>query len=350
MEVPTGAIADVLGRRRAMIASFAAYIAAFTIFGLSEIVGMLFAAMFLFSVGEAFRTGTHKAIIFDWLARQGRADERTAVYGCTRSWSKLGSAVSVVIAAATVFATGDYSTIFLFCIVPYAVNIGNFLTYPKYLDGQRSEGRRLGAVARTLLRALVASMRRSPLRRLLAESMTYEGVYKASKGAVYCLLHLLSSFASRRSGRFARGAGGEERAAHLLWWLDLLVFAGMAGGIVMGLSPVVIAAFVLLAVLQNFWRPILVGRVASYADPSQTATVLSIESQAKSLFVVAVAPLLGWAVDRVSSASYELRFVPVVVVGVAICVLMLLTAPGRRADRGQASSGGAPRASDACRQ
>ena len=67
MEIPTGAIADVLGRRRAMIASFVAYIAAFAIFGLSERAWPLFPAMLAFAVGEAFRTGTHKAIIFDWL-------------------------------------------------------------------------------------------------------------------------------------------------------------------------------------------------------------------------------------------------------------------------------------------
>ena len=33
MEIPTGAVADVLGRRRSMIASFLAYIASFALFG-----------------------------------------------------------------------------------------------------------------------------------------------------------------------------------------------------------------------------------------------------------------------------------------------------------------------------
>ncbi|PCJ64676.1 MAG: MFS transporter, partial [Candidatus Hydrogenedentota bacterium] len=72
MELPTGAIADVLGRRKAMMVSFGAYIAAFLVFATSASLPLLFVAMFLFAMGEAFRTGTHKAIIFDWLAQEGR--------------------------------------------------------------------------------------------------------------------------------------------------------------------------------------------------------------------------------------------------------------------------------------
>ena len=139
MEIPTGAVADIAGRRKSMILSFISYSISFAIFGLSEKIWMLFVAMFFFSVGEAFRTGTHKAIIFNWLGTQGRQSEKTAVYGFTRSWSKMGSAVSVVIAGIMVFISKDYSMIFLFCIIPCVINIINFLTYPEYLDGSKTQ-------------------------------------------------------------------------------------------------------------------------------------------------------------------------------------------------------------------
>jgi len=148
-------------------------------------------------------------------------------------------------------------------------------------------------------------------------------------GAVYFVLHLLGSFASRGAGRLAEASGGEERSARLLWWMDLAAFALMAAGILAGLWSLVIGAFVLLAVLQNIWRPILVSRVASHADATQTATVLSIESQAKSLFLAAVAPLLGWSIDLIaSSGDGDLQFLPVAALGIAVSTLMLVT--GRR--------------------
>ena len=112
LEIPTGVVADMYGRRLAMICSMLAYIVSFVVFGVSDIFWLLFVAMFFFAIGDAFRTGTHKAMIFEWLRHENRTREKTKVYGYTRSWSKTGSALSVVIAAALVFYTGRYSHIF----------------------------------------------------------------------------------------------------------------------------------------------------------------------------------------------------------------------------------------------
>ncbi len=352
MEVPTGAIADVVGRRRSMIFSFLAYIAAFAVFAFGMRLWMLFAAMLCFSVGEAFRTGTHKAIIFDWLARQGRAGEKTKVYGFTRSWSQIGSAVSVVIAGVLVFITGRYSLIFVFSIVPYTLNIINFLTYPAVLDGPRAERANLAGVGRLLYRAFGNSIRQRPLRRLFVESMCFEGAFKVCKdylqpvirsaalalpllvhladfkrtavlvGAVYFVLYLASSTASRHADALARRAGSEETSARWLWWIDLVIFAAMAVAMALGRMELAIAAFIALAILQNFWRPILISRFADRAEASQTATVLSMESQAKAIFAAVLAPLLGLAVDRMPS---EFRFLPVGVVGVFAAMVVLLS-------------------------
>ena len=70
MEIPSGALADLYGRRRCMLISFTSYIICFAIFGYSQSIWQLFLAMFFFSIGEAFRSGSHKAMIFDWLERQ----------------------------------------------------------------------------------------------------------------------------------------------------------------------------------------------------------------------------------------------------------------------------------------
>ena len=365
MEIPTGAVADVLGRRRSMIVSLLAYIASFAMFGACSRLWLLGVAMLLFSIGDAFRTGTHKAMIFDWLERQGRLSEKTAVYGRTRSWSKLGSAASVLIATGLVFYTEQYSIVFYVCIIPYLLGIVNFLGYPPYLDGPQRHQQAAAGILRTLLSALSQGFRNAALRRLLVESMGYEGLFQSGKdyiqpviqaaclslplmlalgerfdlaerqqvaigvGIVYFVLHLLSSLASRRAGTFADRFGGEERSARLLWQMDLLGFAAMAAGIVAGLPMVVIIAFVLLAVLQNLWRPILVSRVASHARSEQTAPVLSIESQAKSLFVAVTAPLRGWSVDWITSYDHDLRFLPIAALGLAISAIMLLSMRSR---------------------
>lgn len=355
-EIPSGAVADLYGRRRAMIFSFCAYIASFATFALSESFAVLFMAMFFFGLGDAFRTGTHKAMIFDWLRMQDRLDEKTKVYGFTRSWSQMGSALSVLIAGALVFYRGNYTDIFWYSIIPYGVNIINFLGYPSQLDGGRQSEFSLKAVAKLLGKALKSAVYFPPLRRLVFEGMGFEGMYKASKdflqpilkqtaialpilvalddskrsallvAGVYFLLYFLSSFASRNSHRFSDWRGGEEGAAQLMWWIDLALFASLIPALWFGWLPSVIVLFVALAILQNIWRPVLISRFDAQSTPDMGATVLSIEAQAKSLATIIFAPLLGWLVDAFALiAPVEVaQFVPIGIVGTCIAIAILL--------------------------
>ena len=52
LEVPSGAMADLFGRRRSMILSFCAYALSFLAFGLATSFWSLAGAMVLFGVGE----------------------------------------------------------------------------------------------------------------------------------------------------------------------------------------------------------------------------------------------------------------------------------------------------------
>lgn len=366
-EIPSGAVADVWGRRRSMILSFCAYIASFTIFGLSKNLPLLFLAMFFFAVGDAFRTGTHKAMIFTWLRIQGRTDERTKTYGYTRSWSKFGSALSVILAAVFVFFSNSYVYIFYFSIIPYVLGIVNFLGYPKELDGRSKKEVSLRKVAAHLKEALGVSLRRGSLRRLIFESMGFEGVFKAAKdylqpilksaalpltallvvtaglnepqkaallvGPVYFVLYVLSGLASRHAHRLVSVCGGadclaevrEDRCARLLWGLNLIAFAGLVPAMYYGVHPAMIAGFLVLFVLQNLWRPVLISRFDAHSSEAQGATVLSIESQAKSISTMLVAPVLGLAVDQVAARGIGGEFWPVGALGAAIALLFFLT-------------------------
>ena len=64
-----------------------------------------------------------------------------------------------------------------------------------------------------------------------------------------------------------------------------------------GWNALAIALFVLLAMLLNSWLPIYLERIDEASDREIGATLLSVDSQANSVFVMLVAPVLGWAVD-----------------------------------------------------
>ena len=382
-QVPSGAIADLYGRRRCMMFSFCAYIVSFAIFAFSSALWQLLLAMSFFSLGDAFRTGTHKAMIFGYLQRHGRSDEKTKYYGMTRSWSKMGSALSVVIAAGIVFTASAfhgnsqaavYRYLFLACIVPYLISLVNFASYPRYLDGTAGKAPPIGEIFTHLLRVGRDAVKAPALRRLLIESMGYEGIYKVAKDylqpivkglaltlpllaalkgmqrtaglilIVYVAIYLLESFSSRRSDSVRRRKGGEEHGAWFLWKLNLIVFTVIAAGLTVdwylsgaavsfGLA-VAIAGFMALAVLQNLWRPMHMGRFDTVGDAKAGATILSVESQAKSLSAAIFAPLLGLAVNAIKNFSQvhseHAKFIPVCLVGILFAAAMLTLRRGPR--------------------
>lgn len=352
LEIPTGAVADTIGRRWAMILSHVAYVAAFLTFGFTTSIGALFVAMFAFAIGEAFRTGTHKAIIFAWLKSQGREKEKTHIYGITRSWSQMGSAVSVIVAAVLVFWLEDYSVIFWVSALPAALNIVNFLSYPKSLDFPVDRKPDRTGTLRLLWHAALQCFTSKNLRRPITESMAYEGMYGASKdylqpliqnialalplfvawettqrtailiAAVYAVLYVLGSFASRYSGPITTALGNEQKASRYLWAAYGAAFALLLVATMTTWTGLAIVSFITLAVMQNIWRPILIGRVADQADEHAMATVLSVESQAKSIGIAVIAPVLGLAVDRMPAAY---QFTPIAILGIAITAMALLS-------------------------
>jgi len=355
MEVPSGAVADLFGRRRCMMLSFGAYIASFALFGLSHSYPQLFLAMFFFAVGEAFRTGTHKAMIFTWLRLQGRLDEKTRVYGYTRSWSKIGSAVSTVIAVFIVWWAQDYAWVFLLAIIPYVGGLINFAAYPKELEGQPEAGVGLRDVFAHLGKCVGDSVRLRGLRRLVIESMSFEGVYKAVEdylqpvvknmallvpalawigetrrsavliGLVYVALYLGSAYASRGAHRLVKRAGGEEPGSRLLWRVVFATYAVLVPLLYYGLYQVAVVVFICLSMVQNLWQPVLVSRFDAYASETEGATVLSIESQARAISTMVVAPVFGVAVDFVRVNGPGAEFWPVALISAAIALAMLLT-------------------------
>lgn len=365
LEVPSGVMADLFGRRRTMVASFGAYVVAYVVLGLARPLWAIALGMLLIGVGDAFRSGTHKAMIFDWLAAQGREAERVAIYGRTRSWSQVGSALAVPIAAAVVIGRGQYADVFWLSAIPAALNLVNLATYPRALEGPRradatvrESARALWAAARTLWRPEGGGR---ALQGLLLEAAAFSGLYRAVKdylqplvagvalatpwllrfdeaaraavmiGVVYAGLFVLGSLASRHAHRLVERAGGLPAGARWIRGAVAATFGMMLGGLATGLDAVGIAAFVLLGLLHNLFRPVLVARFDEHAPDRLGATVLSVESQASSLGAVLCAPVLGLVVDAVSTSS-EVTLWPVAAVGLGLSLLVVAVGGRRSTD------------------
>ena len=355
MEIPSGGVADVWGRRRSMIFSMAGYIVSFAIFATATVYWMFFPAMLLFAIGDAFRTGTHKAMIFDWLEHYGREKEKTKIYGFTRSWSKIGSALSVIIATGVVFLTGSYIWLFWLAIIPYLLNVLNFTMYPAFLDPSHDSDRSFKKVFSTLVDGIRLCAQRKPVRNIIIENICFEGFFGVAKdylqplikaaalssslllslsgerrtallvAVIYVILNLLSSYASRKSHWIVEKAGNENSLSTWILSIAFIAYILAAIGLGAGISVIAIGAFILLYLLLNVWKPVFVSRFYELAEKQSAATTLSISNQSKSLAVVVIAPLLGWTVDHFHKGNTQLEsLLPVACFGIFFGITGLL--------------------------
>jgi len=336
LEIPSGVAADVFGRRRSMIVSFIAYIGSFLLFFFFSHFAVFVAAMIAFSLGEAFRTGTHKAMILDYLKMKGWTKWKVFYYGHTRSWSQIGSAVSAVLAALLVFYSGNLRSVFLFTVIPYLAGLVLFITYPKELDGIKASRRDLTKKLNVLepwkeaFVELGALMVRSRSRRAFLSSSFFDGFFKAMKdyiqpmiegmalslpillalsgqervaliiGGVYFILYVGTSQVAKKAGSLAERIGSLPKAMNGTYLVGILFIFLIGISYHLGYPAVSVAVFIIYYFLENLRRPISLGYVTESIKEEIMATGLSGESQIKTLFVAILAPAVGMVADLTS--------------------------------------------------
>jgi len=352
LEIPTGVIADSYGRRKSMISAFSAYLISFCLFYFFNHFYIYAFAMILFAAGEAFRSGTHKAMILEYLRIKGWEDWKVEYYGHTRSVSQFGSAISSLIAIAIVFSANSYRPVFLMSMIPYVFGLLLMFTYPKYLDGEilKLKGKWGGNIKRrfgaTLVEFKGMFINREAMKAIFNSSV-FDGFFKSSKdylqpilkaqalalpiflylakkqriavvvGIVYFFLYILTSLASRNAGRFVNKIKSLTLAINLTYIVGgvLLLISGISTSF--NLPSIAVLVFVLFYITQNLRRPMNVGYISDNISHKTMASGLSVESQIKTIIMAILAPVIGLLADRFG-------------VGVAliiVAILFLLTFP-----------------------
>ncbi|MCD4746435.1 MAG: MFS transporter [Bacteroidales bacterium] len=329
-EIPTGIIADSIGRRRTMITAFIIYIISFITFYFSIKYLFFIIAMILYSFGDAFRTGTHKAMIFEYLKIKGWDDQKVYYYGNTRSFSQLGSAISSLIAGFIIFFTGSYKFIFLYSTIPYILDLILIMTYPKVLDGnvQKIKGKKIKQNFKKVIKDFIFSFKDIKVLKAIANLSVYTGFYRAVKdylqpvlmtfalalpilvffedkqrasiiiGIVYFIIYILTSFAARKSGKTA------ARFKNLNIPLNLTLVIGLVLGILSGifynlhLTLISIILYIGLYLVENLRKPMGVAYITDMLKRDILTTALSAESQTHTLIAAIIAPLLGFFADK----------------------------------------------------
>jgi len=323
LEIPTGVIADIAGRKKSLLLGFTGYIISFLIFYYYSFFMPLIFAMFFFALGDAFRTGTHKAMILDYLKQNNISHLKTDYYGRTRSWSQRGSAVSALLGGGLVLAVNNFAIIFIVSVIPYIFNFINILSYPGYLDGPVKKSKKKNFS----VKEFSSIFRNGNYRKRVVNSASFDALFKTIKDYIqpvithFALLIPLSfSFSNTQKstvaisviyfGIFILNAIGSrfagvisDKFSHISRAIDITFITGCIIAVICGISfelniPfVTLVLFVILFVYQNVRRPINISYISETIPDKFLAAGLSVESQSRTFLVAVLSPVMGLIAD-----------------------------------------------------
>jgi MFS family permease len=323
-EIPSGIIADTFGRKTALAGSFLIYIISFIIFYASTNFWLFFTAFVFYGMADAFRTGTHKGMIMQYLKINNWQNQKINYYGHTRSWSQKGAALSALLAGILVFFSGNYQNIFLFSIVPYLINFALILSYPNELNKtqiHKSENLDFKAIFNTIFKVL----KQPRVIKIINTTSIHTAYLKAVKdyiqplmlqvivlipifygldvkkknglfiGLIYFVIYLITSKASQVASKFTK------RNKNNIAYRTLLI--GFGFGVLSGLfynynlSILSLIAFIAIYVIENIRKPILTGFIAEEVPNEILTSVISVQSQLKTIMTAALALVFGLCAD-----------------------------------------------------
>lgn len=339
-EVPSGFIADFFGRKKELYLCFGFYIISFICFFLIGSYWIAIIAMIFFGLGEAFRSGTHKAMIYTYLEEKNWQGHKAFVYGRTRSFSLIGSAISSVLAIVLILNVPSSRFIFLASILPYIFDLLLIMSYPESLNGEQIKME--GKLFNQMKNHLSAILKKPKLRSILISSASFEAVFKSIKdyiqpilemliissgflligsmtpdenlkivlGMSYGLIYILSAFAARKA-YILKNYTSSINLLNTFYFLLAISLIALFFFIEFKLYIVVILMYLVLYLLRDMRKPIFVDVCDDYMEKHQRATVLSVESQLRALMTVIIAPGVGFIADRFG-VSYVLLSIGIV--------------------------------------
>jgi len=312
-QVPTGALADRLGRRRAMMAGALAMMAACGVFAMAH-------RFELFAVGEALAalsmtlcSGADSAYLYDLLQDNALGHEYPRREGTASAFHLVGS--TLAFSAGGVLGSRDL-------VLPYLVTAGvaacAFLAALFMREGRHARAE--VPSARETVEQMIASFRLVGGRPRLLWAIAYSAVvfallrsteyiyppYLASAGFgiaatghIFAASYLIAATVAHRTHRL------RERFRETVLLGGLLAVLAVTF-LVMGWTVGIVGVVVLFAqaAANGLYSPLVKPLINQEIDDSRRrATVLSVDSMVRRGAFLLMSPLIGWRMEQAGASA-----------------------------------------------
>src|SRR5829696_7628477 len=302
LELPSGSLADVLGRKWSMTAGALLIAGSTALMFVADSLWLLLPALYLNGAAYAFRSGSQQAFLFDSLDEPA-GTRFTSLLGRLNSVSYVAIAATTAIGAS--LAERDYA-------LPFGLAAGAGLAAAFLAAGLREPQR---PPARQGMSGTIAEALRIVRgdRQLLVLI-----VFAATLWTVSALVHLYAQAVLAERGlapsqigfvlgatlfTTAIGAWLSGRLATLRtfrFWTVIATGAIAGSGLLMGGAPLLVAllGLIIAELFAGAFEPMIAQRVNTAITSAQRATVLSVEGFLYSVTMIWAFPLFGWTAER----------------------------------------------------
>ncbi|MCA9879309.1 MAG: MFS transporter, partial [Thermomicrobiales bacterium] len=304
LELPSGSIADILGRKWSMAMGALLIAVSTAMMFVADSMWLLLPAMFLNGAAYAFRSGAQQAYLFDNLSGDPGGNRFTNILGKLNAFAYL--AIAATSALGATLADRNYAW-------PFGLTVG-FALAATWLAVGLFEPERPQAVRQSMAGAITEALRIVRGDRVLLALITFMAALWTVSALVYLYAQALLSergMPVAQIGIFLSSstlitALGAWLAGRLIAWRSFRFWAVTATAVVAG-SGVVLAGAPLLAALIGLllaeffagsFEPMVAQRINDAISSAQRATVISVESFFFSLTMVWAFPLFGWSAER----------------------------------------------------
>ena len=305
LEIPTGIFADFYGKKKSIVLAKILVTSSFLLFAFAQSFLLFVLAQVIYEAGQAFRSGTEAAYIYDYLDQEQGAPGYTEVKGKQKFWARAGEALATALGG-VIAAKVSYAAVFLVAAVPAAANIFNVLSWTHIRE--REEKRFLWPeTKRHVKHAFMVLGRDKKIRTImlnfsiftasLAAIATFTQPYMTQAnipieyfGFIYAASLAVSAFAVRYSYKVEAWFGRVRTT-------NALTFFAVLPALVLGLgykALIGVGFFFLLTIIENIRSPILNTLFHDRVRSAERSTMGSLLEQSKSLAKMILLPIIGF--------------------------------------------------------
>ncbi|MBU3191607.1 MFS transporter [Clostridium bowmanii] len=326
-EVPTGAMADKIGRKESILIGAFLWAISLGFYVVGKSFTMFILAEVIFSLGATFKSGADNALIYDSLKVMGREKEFQSIEGKARSFALYAQAVGSIIAGFVYEVNKNLpfliSVVFMLVTIiitlrfkdpPIEGKVGKYGI--NYMEQIKESGKFI--ISHEKIKAVIIFTMMFFIFYRTA-FFYYQPYMEAVKipvryfGIIFFVFNITAAFASKRSHWIM-----DKTKPKTLTFMAVLMIISF---VLMGVTKVWFGVFAILfqQVARGIYRPVTTKYLNKHIPSDKRATVLSFQSLACNLSVAIAFPLMGVLKD------HEDIFTTHMVMGIAMIILTVLT-------------------------